>query len=184
MLGSPGTPFASVLTRSRDFAGYDILMLFNFYNNRHVRLLLSLIQMGWDSVEASGLLAPPVPVNEPLPPVLIQTGLGDPIVPTGASEAMARAMHGSTLPGNQRTIFGVPVAEQGGKTPVVLTEIVYEEEYKSLPVDNTIPEENHVHWCVRVDPSGIRQIEEFVNTGKVIDPCKKDQCQRASSNHC
>jgi len=182
ILGSPGTPFTSVLTRSRDFVGYDFLLLFNFYNNRHVRLLLSLVQMGWDSVEASGLLAPPV--HEPLPPTLLQTGLGDPIVPTSASEAMTRAMHGSTLSGNRRTIFGVPVTEQSSTTPVVLTEIVYEKEYKSLPVDNTLPEVNSVHWCVRVDPAGIDQIEVYVNTGEIIDPCKEDQCHRASSYHC
>lgn len=45
ILGSPGTPFASVLTRSLDFIGYDTVMLFNQYSNRHVRFLISLLQM-------------------------------------------------------------------------------------------------------------------------------------------
>jgi len=84
ILGVPGTPFALVMTRSLDFAGYDQLMLLNFYNNRHVRILLSLVQMGWDSVEASGLLAPPV--SETIPRILLQAGLGDPVVPTIAAE--------------------------------------------------------------------------------------------------
>lgn len=177
VVGSPGTPFTSVLTRSRDFIGYDVLMLFNFYNNRHVRLALSLFQMGWDSVESCGLLAPPV--EEVLPPVLIQTGLGDPIVPTGAAEAMARAMNASALSGNERTVFGVPTVDRGSETPsAVLTELVYEEEYASLPVDNTMADGNGVHVCVRKDPAGIRQIEAFVNTGEVVDICEDDQCRR------
>eukprot|EP00581_Thalassiosira_minuscula_P010918 CAMPEP_0183711454 /NCGR_PEP_ID=MMETSP0737-20130205/6956_1 /TAXON_ID=385413 /ORGANISM="Thalassiosira miniscula, Strain CCMP1093" /LENGTH=892 /DNA_ID=CAMNT_0025939965 /DNA_START=139 /DNA_END=2817 /DNA_ORIENTATION=+ len=182
VVGSPGTPFTSVLTRSLDFAGYDILMLFNFYNNRHVRLLLSLIQMGWDSVEVSGLLAPYLQQTESLPPVLIQTGLGDAIVPTGACEAMTRAMHGSTLPNNPRAnIYGIPTEEAASQSNVVLTELLYEKEYDSLPIDNTNPEPNSVHNCVRWDSSMINQIEEFANTGNIIDPCEKDQCRRPTS---
>jgi len=44
-LGVPGTPFALIMTRSLDFAGYDALMLLDFYNNRHVRIFLALAQM-------------------------------------------------------------------------------------------------------------------------------------------
>ena len=182
ILGSPGTPFASVLTRSLDFVGYDTLMLFNFYNNRHVRLLLSLVQMGWDSVEVSGLLSPPI--NEPLPKLLIQTGLGDPIVPTFACEAMARAMHGHVLPNSPREIFGVSKAEIETDPKVVLTELLYEKDYPSLPLDNTPAEENNVHWCVRWDAQLMTQVEVFTNTGEFVNPCSEDQCRRPSSENC
>jgi hypothetical protein len=188
VLGSPGTPFTAVLTRSLDFIEYDTLLLFNFYNNRQVRLLLSLIQMGWDSVESAGLLAPPVDRYEPLPRTLLQAGLGDPIVPTGACEAMTRAMHGSTLPNNPRTIFGVPVESPGNGTwkgpEVTLTELIYEEEYVSLPMDNTLPWANSVHWCVRWDAALTKQVEEFTNTGRIIDPCAEDQCRRLNASAC
>ena len=183
VLGSPGTPFTSILTRSLLFTGYDTLLLFNFYNNRHVRIILSLIQMGWDSVESCGLLAPPV--SEPLPRILLQTGLGDSIVPSIACEAMARAMNASTLPQNPRSIFGIPTAAPGNQTSlgpkVTLSELLYENEYQSLPSDNTLPPANSVHWCVRWDEKMIGQIEEFVNTGTVIDPCETDGCRRSSS---
>lgn len=189
ILGSPGTPFTSVLTRSMDFIEYDTLLLFNFYNNRQVRLLLSFIQMAWDSVEAAGLLAPPIDEHESLPPTLLQTGLGDPIVPIGACEAMTRAMHGSTLPNNPRTIYGIPVESPGNGTwegpRVTLTELMYEEEYSSLPVDNTLPAwGNSVHWCVRWDAALIKQVEEFANTGRIIDPCVEDQCRRQNTVGC
>eukprot|EP00980_Cylindrotheca_fusiformis_P007203 scaffold1525_cov142-Cylindrotheca_fusiformis.AAC.3 len=194
ILGSPGTPFTSVLMRSLDFVQYDTLLLFNFYNNRQVRLLLSLIQMAWDSVEVSGLLSQPLNSHESLPRTLLQTGLGDPIVPTGACEAMTRAMGGSILPNNPRSpIYGIPVVENPINTTnatwdgpdVTLTEILYEQEYKSLPVDNTLPAwGNNVHWCVRWDAALIQQVEEFTNAGRIIDPCTVDQCHRLSTVGC
>lgn len=184
ILGVPGTPFALVLTRSLEFAGYDSLMLLNFYNNRHVRILLSLVQMGWDSVEASGLLAQPL--SEPLPRILLQAGLGDSIVPTSAAEALARAMGASTLTHNPRTVFGVPTASAANKTwigpDVTLTELLYEKEYNSLPLDDTRAAPNGVHYCVRKDVALVRQIEEFANTGRVIDPCTEDECRRLSAD--
>ena len=60
----------------------------------------------------------------------------------------------------------------------VLTELVYEEEYGNLPVDSTVIDGNRVHCCIQEDRAGIRQIEEFVNTGAIMDPCQDDQCRR------
>jgi hypothetical protein len=186
ILGVPGTPFALVLTRSLDFAGYDKLMLFNFYNNRHVRILLSLVQMAWDSAEASGHRAGPV--AEPIPRLLLQAGLGDPVVPTIAAEALARAMGASTLPNSPRRIFGIPEAPDagsngGGNGPdVTLSELLYESEFNSLPLEDTFAKENAVHWCVRVDEAFIQQIEEFINTDRIFDPCIDDECRRECAN--
>lgn len=180
ILGVPGTPLALVMTRSLDVLVYDKLLLMSFYNNRHVRIMLTLCQMGWDSVESSGLLA--APVSEPIPPVLIQAGLGDPIVPTIAAEALTRAMGGSTLPSSPREIYGVPSeAADVIKSGAVLTELLYEYEYNGLPLDDVPPEENAVHYCVRLDEELIKQVEEFTNTGVVIDPCEKDGCRRQSA---
>jgi acetyl esterase/lipase len=184
ILGVPGTPFALVLSRSLDFAGYDRLLLLNFYNNRHVRIMLTLVQMAWDSTEASGQLARPV--SEILPRILLQAGLGDPVVPTIAAETLARAMRASTLPNNPRDIYGVPVADAASNEAylgpdITLVELLYEKEYNSLPLDDTFAKKNAVHYCVRMDKLAIRQIEEFVNTGRVIDICAEDQCRRASA---
>ena len=184
ILGVPGTPFALVLTRSGDFDTYDKLLLLNFYNNRHVRIALGVLQMAWDSTEASGFQARPV--SEKTPRLLLQAGLGDPIVPTIAAESLARAMGASTLPGNPRKIFGVPVQPEAMNEllgpDVTLTELMYEQEYDSLPTENKFAESNNVHWCVRLDSAMIEQVEEFINTGRVIDPCKNDQCQRKAAN--
>ena len=174
ILGSPGTPFALIMTRSLDFLDYDTLLLFDFYDNRHVRMLLSLVQMAWDSVEASGVLAKPV--TEPYPPVLIQAGLGDVIVPTIASEALARAFNASSVPANPREVFGIPTTSVASNT--TLTELMYDKEYLGLSADNTVAEGNAIHFCLRRDKALINQICKFINTGTVIDPCVKDGCHR------
>jgi hypothetical protein len=185
ILGVPGTPFALVLTRSLDFVSYDVLILLNFYYNRHVRILLSLVQMAWDSAEASGHRA--APITEPIPRLLLQAGLGDPVVPTIAAEALARALGASILPNSPRQIFGVSVGQAANSEneelgpDVTLSELLYEQEFNSLPMDNTFAKENKVHECVRLDKAFVYQVEEFINTGRVIDPCAEDECRRESA---
>lgn len=181
ILGSPGTPFALIMTRSEAFLAYDAILLLNFYNNRHVRVLLSLVQMAWDSVEGSGLLA--ASVMETFPPTLIQTGLGDATVSTIAAEALARAYGASILPNNPRTnVYGIPMSLAANVTfdgpRATLTEIMYEKEYQSLPVDDELSRPNAVHVCVRKDPHLMEQVAEFISTGRVIDPCITDGCRR------
>lgn len=187
ILGSPGTPFALIMTRSLDFLNYDKLLLLDFFNNRQVRMLLTLVQMAWDSVEASGVLANPV--NEPYPPVLIQAGLGDVIVSNVASVALGRAFNASLLPTNPREVFGIPTALAADSATsssyygphVTMTEVMYDNEFYHLSEDNHIPESNWIHFCLRKDHAMISQISEFINTGRIIDPCTDDGCHRSVS---
>ena len=190
VLGSPGTPFALILTRSLDFNDYDKLLMMNFYNNRHVRIFLSLAQSGWDSLETAGVLAPPL--TEHPPNVLIQTGLGDVEVPTCAAESLARAYGAVTLSTNPRLPYGIQAKEVDSFGPVddsedeehvaIFTEVLYQRDYESLPLDNlqSVPD-NSVHWCVRQDPAMMKQVSNFISTGTIIDPCADDGCERTSS---
>uniref|UniRef100_A0A7S3LA23 Uncharacterized protein n=1 Tax=Amphora coffeiformis TaxID=265554 RepID=A0A7S3LA23_9STRA len=190
VLGVPGTPFALVMSRSAEFAGYDHLMLLLMYNNRHVRMLLCLVQMAWDSVEGSGVLAPPI--EEPFPPTLLQAGLGDPIVPSLAAEALARGYGAVLIPNNPRgDIYEIPYPIEDGRDnaslsaasyAVTLTEIMYADEYVSLPTNDVLPHENLVHVCLRRDPAMTEQMTEFINTGNVLDVCVHDGCQRLKAD--
>jgi hypothetical protein len=89
---------------------------------------------------------------------------------------------GSTLPFSPREVFGVPAEAAGNLRSngphVTLTELLYEYEYNSLPLDDVPPTKNAVHYCVRSDEELIKQVVEFTNTGLVIDPCEKDGCRR------
>lgn len=151
-------------------------------------MFLSIGQMGWDSVEASGALA--LPVREPYPPMILQAGNGDKIVPTVAAEALARGLNATVLPKSPRKIFGIPQfdeanaeVEEGSR--VTLTELMFDREYLSLPADNIFTKtDNDIHTCLRTDPVLIQQLEEFVSTGHVINPCDQpDACHR-NGVHC
>jgi hypothetical protein len=179
VLGVPGTPFALIMSRSLEFKGYDALMLLNFYNNRHVRILLSLVQMAWDPVEGSGALA--TPVKEPFPRMLLQAGLGDVTVPTIAAEALARGLGAMTLPNSPRTIFGLSVANETENPYVTLTELLFQKELSTLPADDKYAQNNNVHFCLRLDGALIDQMKMFINTGDVIDPCVTDGCRRQNA---
>jgi len=117
----------------------------------------------------------------------MQAGLGDPIVPTIAAEALARGLGASVLENHPREVWGIGEATtpvdvlQSGAPRTILTELLYEEEYASLPVDDLYAAENSVHFCVREDAALIRQLSEFVNTGRVVDPCIEDGCRRERS---
>ncbi|GAX16885.1 hypothetical protein FisN_5Hu258 [Fistulifera solaris] len=180
ILGVPGTPFALIMTRSLDFQGYDKLLLMNFVTNRHVRIFLTIIQMGWDATEGAGFLAPPI--REPYPRLLLQAGLGDVIVPALAAEALARAFNAILLPASPRDVYGLEHGQAASSASlgpnVTFTELLFTNDYSSLPFDNTFAVDNPIHDCVRRDKALIAQITEFINTGRIIDPCEPDNCIR------
>jgi hypothetical protein len=180
VLGVPGTPLAMIMSRSVEFDLFYQLARINIYTGRHVRIFLSLMQMGLDSVEGSGVLA--LPVREPYPRMLLQAGLGDVSVPSPAAEALARALNASVLSNNPVPVYGVPIVEMGSNgSYATLTELMYDKEFASLPVDNVPAENNGVHLCVRTDSSMTMQMTEFINTGHVMNPCEND-CHRNTAN--
>lgn len=181
ILGVPGTPFVLILSRSLKFLLlYDNVLLLNFQNNRHVRIFLSIVQSAWDPVEASAALAPPI--REPVPRLLLQAGLGDNIVPSVAAEALARGLNARLLPYSPRDVFGLTTGKaadgsQDGPN-ATFTELMYDDVYKSLPEKNIASPSNNVHFCVRRDPAMVKQVVEFINSGRVLDPCVADGCHR------
>ena len=182
VLGVPGTPFALVMTRSLVFKDYDNLLLLNFHNNRHVRMLIAIIQMAWDSTEGSGFLA--LPIQEPYPPVLMQAGLGDSTVPTNAAEALARGFRANLLPHHPRDIFGLSVAQEQTNgtlsSDAIFTELLFQKEYQQLPKDDIFGAETSVHNCLRQDEAVNRQIAHFVTNQEILDICRDDNCVRPS----
>jgi hypothetical protein len=183
ILGSAGTPFALILSRSSDFSIFNNMMLLNFYNSRHVRIMLSVIQHAWDGIEAGGLLAPPV--RELAPPVLMQAGLGDAEVSSVAGEVLARAYEANVLPGKPKEVFGLETvsgARGGFPGPrSALTEIMYDSEFRSITNTFEPAEYNSVHKCVRRDYALQQQIITFIDEGTIVDPCASDNCFRSQA---
>eukprot|EP00980_Cylindrotheca_fusiformis_P008960 scaffold1912_cov135-Cylindrotheca_fusiformis.AAC.7 len=186
ILGTPAVSLSLVMYRSNSFRLYDALLMQNFYNNRHIRIVLSILQLAWDPVTPSTFLAPPI--MDAFPPMLLQSGLGDPVIPTVATEALARAYNASVLPHNPRSrIFGIdnaPLANKTWKGPhVAWTELLYEDEYQLRPLDNHEIKPNNgnlIHECLRQDCALIDQMSEFIRTGQILDPCLHGGCLRTN----
>jgi hypothetical protein len=185
IIGSGGTPFALILTRSRDFLIYDQLLLINFYKNRHVRMLLALIQIAWDSVEGSGVLAPPL--NELFPSTLIQAGLGDSIVSAYSTEVLSRAYNASMLPKSPELILGVPTfsspTSKNQSIKVILTELIYLNEFALISPHNDFKSSlnNAIHACLRRDSAMVQEIILFIEYSNFTNPCEasKNDCIRS-----
>lgn len=186
ILGTPAISFTLVLYNSKSFQKYDKLLLLNFFNNRQVRIMLSVLQLAWDAIAPSNVLAPPI-LEQERPPILLQSGLGDPVIPTIATEALVRALNASTVPHNpRRSVFGVhraPTESSLNETVTVWTEVLYRDQYQAatrnnqavVPADKT----NLIHQCLRQDCALIAQMTEFIQNGTIVDPCKNDNCFRS-----
>ena len=171
ILGNPGTPFSLLMPRSDIFPFYQALMLMNLHYKRHVRIVLSLMQIFWDSVEVTGVLSPPL--TEPFPKTIIYTGLGDSTctVTTIGAEVLARAYgavivegggkrhpHGLHLADAQEVDalntdqIGISLQEGAPSSPItftsaaVFTEILYKKEWQSTNAfsDRTVQRSGNV----------------------------------------
>lgn len=190
VLGNPGTPFALLMPRSDIFPKYLSLLLLNLHYRRHVRIVVSLMQMAWDSVEVSGVLASPL--TEPHPKTLIFTGLGDSTVTTLGAEVLARAYGARIFPNGPRVPFGLDIlygisATSAQQQDALFTELLYQKDLLELYQNKTkqggAPKVKHndVHVCTRSDPSLERQTQAFILNDTFTDVCIGDGCVRSNA---
>ena len=97
-------------------------------------------------------------------------------------EMMARAYNASIFPSNPRDVFGLLPLEEESNSNVLLTEILFKEEYDSLPATNVGGPDNNVHQCTRQDQALLRQMVQFINNGTFMDVCANDGCVREKSD--
>ncbi|CAB1117427.1 unnamed protein product [Ectocarpus sp. CCAP 1310/34] len=206
VLGSGGTPFSLLMPRSVDFAAYHELLKLNVPSSRDVRLLLSLLQMSWDRLEAAAWLASDSAAaaaaaatdggdddgNERFArnkAVLMQAGTGDAEVSVIGTEILARAYQATAVSPVAVPTWGVPAAAPAapGNTSscdndatsfaASLALYDYRREAEEVPDDDTPPPWGWVHMCVRHDPDAEQQVLEFVETGCVVNFCR-GACER------
>lgn len=176
---SAGTPFAAIMSRSFIFPKYQELMLLNLIHNRHVRIFISMLQMMYDCVEGGGALMSTK--AEDRIPTLLQSGIGDSTVTSISTQILARSYDSYIFPNNPK-VFGLPILSEANMKPMsVYTQIVYEEEAKSLPTINLNGGFNPVHVCLHSDSYAVEQLTKFINTGEFINVCPQEGCTRKSS---
>mmetsp|Transcript_65227 Transcript_65227/g.172870 ORF Transcript_65227/g.172870 Transcript_65227/m.172870 type:complete len:982 (-) Transcript_65227:10-2955(-) len=192
VLGAPGAPWTWTSTRNADFGIYSRVLLRSVYGSHHARLLLVLVTSTFDEISVAAMSL----TRESLTPeVLIQAGLGDVLVPSLASETVARSFSRCSAfesawnvnPHRDGSLWGIMQNDSDGvallRHEAWLTEFLYIEEHDALPDDNSVlnhPTSGHgVHGCVRNDPYVMLQNTWFLETGEVLDVCKG-----AGVSHC
>lgn len=169
VLVSGGASFAGlVLTRSVKFELIGKVLDLCFFDRRSERLLLTLLQVLWDPLEATGWASDPS-ARTHRPPTLVQVAAGDSQVTVLAGELLARTL-GATMPAARPAVWGVPPAEVLGSEEqdaapwpgAVFTEMAYQAEATEVPKRDVAPDETGVHECLRRDPWMQDQAVAFV----------------------
>ena len=173
VITSGGSPFCFLLGRSALHEAYLFMLSRNIKTRRQIRIFFSFMQMKFDGVDgpANGIFRPRKNFR-----TLIQHGIGDHIVPSLASEIVARNYDGAAFASNPNQVFGI--GEMTKDSSVCLTEMLFQDPYEKLPSINVVDQTDgsQVHWCTRQSPPLVHQLVEFINSGAFIDICSEDQC--------
>lgn len=196
-LGVPGSPFALLLTRSKDFEQYNTLLKLQLKNEVDLRLTLSLVQQIWDVAESAGWLQTAGGDNAPGLPrkqVLMQAGLGDAQVTPLGAEVMARGwkaggLNMSLLNTPIRPVFGLDVhgaAGGSGTLPHGASGLVEYSFHKVPPApfeDVAADGETDTHECVRRNYAAQKQMKLFLEAGVIQQFCSHDDCSNMHGCH-
>ena len=109
-LGVPGCPFSLLLSRSKDFGPYHAAFQMQIYNQRDLRIGISVLEQLWDVAESGGwlhVIGDNNWKNYPRKHVLMQAALGDAQVSTVAAEFMGRTYKTNTIKPQTRPVFGM-----------------------------------------------------------------------------
>eukprot|EP00753_Platysulcus_tardus_P001319 PLAT11266.1.p1 GENE.PLAT11266.1~~PLAT11266.1.p1 ORF type:complete len:939 (+),score=534.01 PLAT11266.1:200-3016(+) len=168
VLGVPGSPFGFLAQTSKDFEPYSFLLGLTFWNQRDVRVYLSIAQQLWDSGESGGYLAsfnniPGAPSDKA---VLLYGALRDPEVDARGAQIMARAYNATLVMPAAQAVPGVRVGVPPLHNVSALIQWDYEE-----PVTNWPDYGNNVHFCPRLQPEMVAAMRDFFADGTIRSYC-------------
>jgi hypothetical protein len=187
VLGVPGMNYSLLLTRSSDFATYEVV-LNSFYPDKTVRpLILALAQLLWDRSDPNGyahhMTTDPLP-NTPPHTVLLHVAFGDHQVANVSTEVEARtigaSIHQPAIAAGRHSdvepYYGIPAIPSYPFDGSAL--IVWDSGAFTPPITNTAPATgDDPHSDPRNSPLGRQQKSEFLKTdGAVVDVCSGAPC--------
>lgn len=203
VLGVPGMNYSTLLRRSVDFVGDDLVsvalqggegfgyssVMYTSYPNELERpLVLSLIQLLWDRAEANGyahhMTDDPL-ANTPPHQVMLHVAFGDHQVANVSAEVEARTIGAHALrkpmlgPGRHPDAdpyFGIPAVPSFPFDGSAL--VVWDSGTPTPPITNTPPHEGEdPHEHPRRQPAAREQKSAFLRVGgHVIDVCGGGPC--------
>ncbi|MBN2361124.1 MAG: hypothetical protein JXR83_16835 [Deltaproteobacteria bacterium] len=101
--------------------------------------------------------------------VLLQTGIADTNVPTFTACLHARLIGIPMMLPSPREFWGLsPVTTPIDGSALAIFDTGYDDAFAA---EATPPELNPVHNSLRVDPEVLEQMDEFLRTGQVVNPC-------------
>ena len=173
-LGAGGAAYTLIMFRSANFVAFSFLLESVYEGSVNKQKWASLAQIGMDRIDP--ITYAPYVIERPLPGgatarrVLMQTGIGDPAVPSVAAHLHARSLGIPLLTPAARPVPGLieaPFPSESG-----LIEVDY---HIADPLPGSVadfPVANSVHDDVRVTDPTLRQLDAFfVPGGTIVQTC-------------
>ncbi|MCH7684551.1 MAG: hypothetical protein IIB35_12695, partial [Gemmatimonadetes bacterium] len=188
VLGVSGVNFSTMLNRSIDWDRYQLIVDPTYPDKLDQALGFLVIQMLWDRGEGNGYVGH---FQNPLPGVnkktaLIHSALGDFQVANVATDVMARTIGASVVwpaVGKDRStdiepFWGIPhIASYPHEGSAI---VMWDSGAPLPPIENLPPRDGtDPHEDPRRDFAAIRQIDNFLRTGLVVDVCGGEPCTAA-----
>lgn len=179
-----GSPFVTLLTRSRQFDPFFAIANNTYEDPRDVQMALSLTQNFWDRSEPVGFL--PHLRDEPFEgspahEFMMRAAVGDHSVPTASAHFQARSLGAPHVESGVRDVFGLETtAEAEG--------IGYIEYDFGLPPEPACPVPMRLctdpHGGLRGLASADEQLDRFLRTGEIVNSCPQGLCSFPELSGC
>ena len=173
-LGVPGCPFSLLLSRSKDFGPYHAAFQIQIYNQRDLRIGISVLEQLWDVAESGGWLHVIRDNNwkkYPTKRVLMQAALGDAQVSTVAAEFMGRTYKTNTIKPQTRRVFGMLEKQAPFPDGSGFVEFKYDDVPLAPGTDVPPTDGKDTHECPRRERRGQDQIRDFFLLNEIVQHC-------------
>ncbi|MCR9162291.1 MAG: Ig-like domain-containing protein [Nannocystaceae bacterium] len=179
-----GSPFATLLTRSRQFDPFFAIANSTYDDPRDVQLALALTQNFWDRSEPVGFLShvrdDPFE-GSPQHELMMRAAVGDHSVATVAAHFQARSLAAPHVESGVREVYGLdPVTETEG--------LGYIEYDFGLPPEPACPVPMRLcddpHGALRGLPAADEQLDRFLRTGEIVNTCPDGTCSFPELSGC
>ncbi len=179
-----GTPFVTLLTRSRQFDAFFAIAKNTYEDPRDVQLALTLAQNFWDRAEPIGFLPhlrdQPF-ADTPAHELMMRAAVGDHSVSTLSAQVQARSLGAPHVDSGVREVFGLEVITQAQG-------VGYVEYDFGLPDEPACPVPMRLctdpHGALRGLPSADEQLDHFLRTGEIVNFCPDGVCSFPELSGC
>jgi hypothetical protein len=179
-----GSPFATLLTRSRQFDPFFAIANNTYDDPRDVQLALALTQNFWDRSEPVGFLShlrdDPFE-GSPEHELMMRAAVGDHSVATVSAHFQARSLGAPHIESGVREVYGLETASDAEG-------LGYIEYDFGLPPEPACPVPMRLctdpHGGLRGLPAADEQLDRFLRTGEIVNACPDGTCSFPELSGC